>query len=186
MRRVFFLLVCLACLNGLLLAQTKQPVDYVDTRIARSDVFRWNIYPGATTPYGMVSLSPDNIDAPDMWYKGGYNYNIKNIAGFSHIHAWSMAGLLTMPTVGELKTDPGPQNEPGKGYRSRWSNDIAKPGYYAVTLDDYNIKAELTATTRCGFNRYTFPKSDCAHILFDLKFLSEYSYNIVRAHVKKS
>jgi predicted alpha-1,2-mannosidase len=97
-----------------------------------------------------------------------------------------MAGLLTMPTVGELKVKPGPMDKPDSGYRSRFSNDVASPGYYAVTLDDYKIRAEFTATTRSGFHRYTFPKTDQARILFDLKFPSEYDFNLIHADIKKT
>jgi putative alpha-1,2-mannosidase len=96
-----------------------------------------------------------------------------------------MAGLLTMPTVGELKVKPGPMEDPDSGYRSRFSNDVASPGYYAVTLDDYKIRAEFTATTRSGFHRYTFPKTDQARILFDLKFPSEYNFDLIHADIKK-
>jgi len=57
--------------------------------------------------------------------------------------------------------------DPDSGYRSRFSKDEASPGYYAVTLDDYKVRAEFTATTRTGFHRYTFPESEQAHILFE-------------------
>jgi len=126
------------------------------------------LYPGPSMPFGMVKLSPDN--QRQQW-KAGYEYLINNIAGFSHLHSWTMGGLLTMPTTGELKTTPGPEGEPDKGYRSRFSHEkeFASPGYYAVTLDDYNIRAELTATTRAGLQRYTFPKAEEARILFDLE-----------------
>ena len=127
--------------------QAKEPVDYVDPKIGTAiKSKRWMCFPGATTPFGMVALSPDNLDRTG-WYKGGFDPHLDNIAGFSHIHAWTMAGLLTMPTVGELKVKPGPVDDPDSGYRSRFSNDVASPGYYAVTLDDYKIRAEFTTTT---------------------------------------
>ena len=126
----------------------KEPVDYVDPMIGTSDS-RWMLYPGPSRPFGMVKLSPDNRN---HGWKGGYEYNIENIMGFSHIHSWIMGGLLTMPTVGELQTQPGTEEDPDAGYRSRFSHDseIAEAGYYAVTLADYDIRAELTATTREG------------------------------------
>ena len=135
------------------LIHAKEPVDYADPKIGTAiKSKRWMLFPGATTPFGMVALSPDNLDRTG-WYKGGFDPHLKNIAGFSHIHAWSMAGLLTMPTVGDLKVKPGPMDDPDSGYRSRFSNDVASPGYYAVTLDDYKVRAEFTATTRTGFHR---------------------------------
>lgn len=163
--------------------QSRTPVDYVDPMIGTSNS-RWMLYPGPSMPFGMVKLSPDN--RKQTW-KGGYEYNIENIMGFSHIHSWIMAGLLTMPAVGELKTDPGPEDNPDQGYRSRFSHDteIASPGYYAVTLEDYGIRAELTATPRAGFMRYTFPQSDQARILFDLKFPAEFKYDVQWAYIRK-
>jgi predicted alpha-1,2-mannosidase len=167
-------------------SSVKNPVDYVDPKIGTAiRTKRWMLFPGATTPFGMVALSPDNLDRTG-WYKGGFDPHLGNIAGFSHIHAWTMAGLLTMPAVGELKVQPGTMEDPDSGYRSRFSKDVASAGYYAVTLDDYNIRAEFTATTRSGFHRYTFPETEQAHILFDLKFPSEYHFNLVSADIKKN
>jgi predicted alpha-1,2-mannosidase len=185
MQNRFFSLICLFLFCNYLSGQGKKPVDYVDPKIgtAQSST-RWMMFPGATTPFGMVALSPDNLDQ-DGWYKGGFNPKVNNIAGFSHIHAWTMSGLLTMATTGDLKIKPGPQDMSQAGYRSKFSNDVASPGYYAVTLDDYKIRAELTATTRTGFHRYLFPKSEHAHILFDLKFPSEYGFDLVNAQIKK-
>lgn len=162
---------------------TKEPVDYVDPLMGTTFA-RWMLFPGVSMPFGMVKLSPDN---QRKGWKAGYEYKIHNIAGFSHLHSWTMGGLLTMPTVGELKILPGTETNPDLGYRSRFShdNEIAKPGYYSVYLDDYKIKAELTSTTRAGFQRYTFPKSDSARILVDLKIPTEYSYETFAALITK-
>lgn len=161
----------------------KQPVDYVDPLMGTTFA-RWMLFPGVSTPFGMVKLSPDN---QRKGWKAGYEYKIHNIAGFSHIHSWTMGGLLTMPTVGELKILPGTETNPDLGYRSRFShdNEIATPGYYSVFLDDYGIKAELTSTTRAGFQRCTFPKSDSARILVDLKIPTEYNYETFAAIITK-
>jgi len=166
-------------------APAKTPADYVDPKIGTAQgTTRWMLFPGATTPFGMVALSPHNLDRSG-WYKGGFDPNLNSIAGFSHIHGWTMSGLSVMPATGPLKVAPGPQEGSGPGYRSRFSHDEASPGYYALTLDDYRIRAEFTASTRCGFHRYTFPKTNQAHILFSLKFPSEYGFDLVRAHLKK-
>lgn len=161
----------------------KQPVDYVDPLMGTT-FSRWMLFPGVSMPFGMVKLSPDN---QRKGWKAGYEYKIHNIAGFSHLHSWTMGGLLTMPTVGKLKILPGTETNPDLGYRSRFShdNEIAKPGYYSVFLDDYGIKAELTSTTRAGFQRYTFPKSDSARILVDLKIPTEYNYETFAAKITK-
>ena len=169
--------------SSLLAVEKKQPVDWVDPILGTASS-RWMLYPGPSMPFSMVKLSPDN--QKHSW-KAGYEYTIENIAGFSHIHSWTMAGLLTMPITGKLQTVPGPENDPDKGYRSRFSHDteVASPGYYAVTLEDYGIRAELTSTTRAGFQRYTFPKADEAYILFDLKFPTEYGFEVLDACIKR-
>jgi len=164
-------------------ARERQPVDYVDCLIGTS-TSRWMLYPGPSMPFGMVKLSPDN---QEQKWKAGYEYTIGNIAGFSHLHSWTMGGLLVMPTVGQLKTQPGREQDPDSGYRSRFRHEteVAVPGYYAVTLDDYRIRSELTCTTRCGVQRHTFPKADQARILFDLQTPTEYGYELLDAKVRK-
>ncbi len=163
-------------------AQIK-PVDYVDPMMGTTDS-RWMLFPGASMPFGMVKLSPDN---QRKGWKAGYEYNIDNIAGFSHLHSWTMGGLLTMPTVGELHIKPGKENDPDGGYRSRIDHqeETAKAGYYSVMLEDYDIKAELTSTTRAGFQRYTFPESEEARVLIDLKIPTEYNYEVFAAQITK-
>jgi len=131
-------------------------------------------YPGATVPFGMVQLSPDTYN--DGWdWCSGYHYSDSSIMGFSHTHlsgtgASDMLDFLLMPGTGPTKLFPGARQNPGEGYRSRFSHEeeIAVPGYYSVLLRDYNIRAELTATERAGLHRYTFPKSDSSHFILDL------------------
>ena len=180
-------------LDGRTLTQTpareREIVDYVDCLIGTASS-RWMLYPGPSMPFGMVKLSPDNQghDPSRHHWKAGYEYTITNIMGFSHVHAWTMGGLLTMPVVGPLVTDPGPEGDPDAGYRSRirHETETAVPGYYAVTLDDYQVRAELTCTTRAGFQRYTFPKSDQARILIDLLTPTEYGKQVLDAAVRRA
>ena len=75
-----------------------------------------------------------------------------------------------MPTVGELNLEPGTKDDPKSGFRSAFSHEteVAEPNYYKVLLEDDNILAEMTTTTRVGFHQYTFPESDNAHIILDL------------------
>jgi predicted alpha-1,2-mannosidase len=136
-------------------------------------------FPGATVPFGMVQLSPDTA-MPDFkhGYKwaAGYQYGDSSILGFSHTH-FSGSGhsdlgdVLVMPIAGDVKLDPGTPEKPGSGYRSRFdhASEKAEAGYYAVTLADYGVRAELTANQRVGFHRYTFPKGKPAHVLLDLR-----------------
>jgi putative alpha-1,2-mannosidase len=135
-------------------------------------------------PFGMVKFSPDNQE--EGW-GGGYEYTGESIAGFSHIHSWTMGGLLFMPATGPLQTKPGPEDDPDSGYRSRFSHqrETASPGYYAVTLDDYGVRAELTTTTRAGFQRYTFPEAEKARILIDLNIPTEYGFKVNDAVVRR-
>ncbi|HEY4902101.1 MAG TPA: GH92 family glycosyl hydrolase [Candidatus Sulfotelmatobacter sp.] len=131
-------------------------------------------YPGATVPFGMVQLSPDTYN--DGWdWCSGYHYSDSSIMGFSHTHlsgtgASDMLDFLLMPGTGPAKTVPGLRQNPGEGYRSRFSHEeeTAEPGYYSVRLRDYDIRAELSATERAGLHRYTFPKSDSSHFILDL------------------
>ncbi len=182
-RILFFTIILLSSLGLNCLAQQKQAVNYADPMIGTADS-RWMLFPGVTMPSGMVNLSPDN---QNKGWKAGYEYSIENIAGFSHIHSWVMGGLLTMPTTGELQTKPGDPKDPDTGYRSRFSHDteVATPGYYAVTLEDYKIRAEITATKRTGFQRYTYPKSEKSRILFDLTIPTEYGYRQYDTKVEK-
>ena len=146
------------------------PVDSVNPFIGTAE--HGHVYPGATVPFGMVQLSPDT--RVTTWDGcSGYHYSDSSLYGFSHNHLTGtgcpdLGNILLLPTVGELKMAPG--DEPGKGYRTRFSHDQeqARPGYYRVYLPDYQVNVELTATTRVGLHRYTFPRSASAHILLDL------------------
>lgn len=131
-------------------------------------------FPGATTPFGMVQLSPDTVTGGDN--APGYSYEHTTIEGFSYTRmsgvGWfgDFGNLLTMPTTGDFKAVAGRQDHPGEGWRSHFdhSSEVARCGYYAVTLERYAIRAELTASPYAGFMRYTFPKSDSARIQIDL------------------
>ncbi|MDZ7742186.1 MAG: GH92 family glycosyl hydrolase [Bacteroidota bacterium] len=177
------LLASLISFQGFSQKPAKRPVDFVDPMMGTT-FSRWILFPGATMPFGMVKLSPDN---QRKGWKAGYEYKILNIAGFSHLHSWTMGGLLCMPATGTLQIVPGTEKDPDLGYRSRFShkNEIAEASYYSVLLEDYDIKAELTSTTRAGFQRYTFPESDEARVLIDLQIPTEYGYEIFEARITK-
>lgn len=139
-----------------------QPVDMVYPHLDAANS-RWFYFSSACRPFGMVNLSPDMII--DGAWNSGYRYNEDSIKFFSHVHAWQLSGIPVMPTTGKFKGHLGP-----KEYQSKYAHDREEvsPGYHAVYLDDYQIKAELTSTTRVGFHRYTFPESDESAILLDL------------------
>ncbi len=143
-------------------------------------------FPGAVVPFGMVQVSPDtalkNVGKSYPWC-AGYQYSDKTILGFSHTHFSGtghsdLGDILIMPATGELKLEPGSEENPETGYRSRFSHkeEYAEPGYYKVNLSDYNIKAEVTATKRVAFHRYTFNSKKNPHIILDL-IHSIYNYD---------
>ena len=131
-------------------------------------------FPGATSPFGMVQLSPDT--GLEGWdWCSGYHYSDNSIIGFSHTHLSGtgrsdLMDVMLMPFVGDVKLQAGTKENPDWGYRSRFSHDEewASPGYYKVNLKDYDIMAELTVSPRCGIHRYTFPENINSHIILDL------------------
>ncbi|MDD3736282.1 MAG: GH92 family glycosyl hydrolase [Bacteroidales bacterium] len=163
--------------------QDPDPLKYANPFIGTDKM--GHTYPGATVPFGMVQLSPDTDTLPyevdgsynrDVYkYCAGYQYEDPTIVGFSHTHFSGtghsdLGDILLMPTMGALQLNPGTADAPEKGYRSRFShvNEKASPGYYSVLLEDHDILAELTATTRTGVHRYTFNDGGEAHVILDM------------------
>ncbi len=170
LRRLTTLLSALSILVGLLPSPVGaqvlggEPVDYVDPMIGT--LFGGFSFPGPAAPYGMVQLSPDTEG--EFAYTG-YQYADTSIRGFSHHHVQSMGvhsngDLPFMPTVG-----PVPSDDP-RSWMSPFdkATEEAKAGYYRVVLERYGILAELTAGTRVGMHRYTFPPSPQANVILDL------------------
>lgn len=131
-------------------------------------------FPGATTPYGMVQVSPNTITGGDNG--SGYSFEHTSIEGFAFTQmsgvGWfgDLGNFLVMPTTGELKTNSGSLDNPDAGYRSRYDkkSEKASAGYYSVLLTDYQIKAEATAAPHSGMLRFTFPENDRSRIQIDL------------------
>lgn len=166
---------------------TKRLIDYVDPNIGSAHS-RWFFYTPGAVPFGMAKLGPStngHYGNEDGWQAVGYDHRHGSIEGFAHFHEFQVGGIVMMPTSGKLITIPGKLEEPDKGYRSSFSHDdeIAKPGYYKVLLGDYGIVAEITATKRVGFHRYTFPESDESHVIFDIGNEQGESGEVVDAHV---
>ena len=177
--------------------RAKDPVDYVDPFIGAGSTsptkeeaarltaaglaldpnfegFHGKLFPGACTPDGMVQLSPDTITGGDNG--AGYSYPHTTIQGFSMMHLSGVGAFgdfgnfLVMPTTGPLQTWYGDTDKPGTGYLSSYSKntETAQAGYYAVTLDDYKVRAEMTAAPHSGILRFTFPKNPQSRIQVDL------------------
>jgi predicted alpha-1,2-mannosidase len=131
-------------------------------------------FPGATTPYGMVQVSPNTITGGDNG--SGYSYEQTSIEGFAFTQmsgiGWygDLGNFLVMPTAGKLKTKAGTIKHPEGGYRSLYSkpSEKASAGYYSALLTDYNIKAEMTASPHSGMLRFTFPQNKLSRIQIDL------------------
>jgi predicted alpha-1,2-mannosidase len=144
-----------------------------------------HMFPGALVPFGMIQLSPDTQILPRekaYGWAAGYRYEDHTIVGFSHTHFSGtghsdLGDVLLMPIAGAVRLERGEPDRPGSGYSSRFSHhgEIAQPGYYAVNLDDYGVRAELTASARVGVHRYHFPAGQAAHVLIDLR-TSLYDY----------
>ena len=172
MRPLFFaliLLVLLGCQDYSSDKNVKKLTSYVNTFIGTGG--HGHTYPGATLPFGMMQLSPDTrLDGWDGC--SGYHYSDNHIYGFSHTHlsgtgVSDYADVLLMPT-NEVLFDNGANGK--KGYKSAFShdNEVAKPGYYAVHLDDTNIDVSLTVSQRSGMHQYVFPEGTKQIVILDL------------------
>lgn len=160
-----------------------QPTRFVDPFVGT--VGMGHTFPGACVPFGAIQLSPDTDTIPHNVagqyqarvydHCAGYRYDDPTIVGFSHRHLSGtghsdLGDILLMPVSGEPFLHPGVAAAPEKGYRSRYAHDTesARPGYYAVDLTDYGIRAELTATQRVGVHRYTWRPGDSQELVLDL------------------
>ena len=127
-----------------------------------------HVYPGATVPFGMVQLSPDT--GLSGWeHCSGYHYEDKAILGFSHNHL-SGTGC---PDFGDIRITPlgptpPPQNKEGYLCPFSHKDEVARPGYYSVVLQNPKVKVELTATAHAGFHKYSFSGDQKASLVFDL------------------
>ena len=165
-KKLTLLLLALAALGCS--PRSADPVDYVNPFIGTG--FHGHTYPGATTPFGMVQLSPDtragNWDAC-----AGYHYSDTTIDGFSHTHlsgtgCADLADILFHPTTREIVIHDGEcVLQP---YFFSHDDERASCGYYAVTLPDVNIGVELTAAPRTGVHRYTFTGKGPRQVIVDL------------------
>lgn len=173
MKNLFILLI-----TGVLMVTSCKEVTinytaYVDTSIGTGG--HGHVFVGANVPFGAVQLGPTSI--PQLWdWTSGYHVSDSTVIGFSHTHLsgtgiGDLCDITVMPVTGEVTYARGDESDSDSGlwsYADR-SKEISTPGYYSVPLLRYGITAELTATNRVGFHRYTFPKSDEAAVIFDLE-----------------
>ncbi|MCB0753800.1 MAG: GH92 family glycosyl hydrolase, partial [Ignavibacteriae bacterium] len=171
MRKIFYSLATSILFFGITIGQ----VDYtklVNPFVGTAE--HGHTFPGASLPFGMIQLSPDTGTEGWDWCSG-YHASDNSIMGFSHTHlsgtgVGDYGDILFMPFTGSIKFNPGTKENPDEGYRSRFNHESEKasPGYYSVSLDDYNINVELTSTKRAGLHKYIFPKGENKNVLIDL------------------
>ena len=146
---------------------------YVDTKIGTGG--HGHVFVGANVPFGLVQVGPTSI--PQEWdWTSGYHESDSTVIGFSHTHLsgtgiGDLFDVTVMPVVGEVTYSRGTHDDAASGlwsYADR-AEEVSVPGYYSVPLTRYGITAEMTATARVGFHRYTFPASDEAAVVFDLE-----------------
>jgi len=169
-----------------LVADKLSPVEYVRPFVGTQG--DGNTYPGPSAPFGMMQLGPDTD--MELWETAsGYEYSDSSIIGFSltHLNGTGIPDLgdfLFTATVGTPKFIPGSKAHPDSGYRSLYSHndEEASVGYYRVRLLNSGVNVELTATERSGIIRFTYPKSDSAFILTDLKHVLR--WNVIWSHLR--
>ena len=145
---------------------------YIDPNIGTVHS-RWFVYTLAAVPFGMAKLGASTNGTygnEQGWEAVGYEDIHTSIDGFPCFHEFQVGGLSLMPVTGEVKTTPARLENPQDGWRSEFDkeDECAQAGYYSVVLKDYGVKAELTATERVGYQRYTFPETKDAHIILNI------------------
>ena len=150
------------------------PVALVDPFIGTGA--HGHTYPGATVPFGMVQLSPDNGTSGWDWCSG-YHYSDSILIGFSHTHLsgtgiGDLGDVRLMPASIEVDLIKPYKNRNDLDYAARYTHEdeTASPGYYQVRMTDSDINVELTATNRVGMHRYTFPADAARTVILDLAF----------------
>ena len=153
--------------------ETEDFSSYVNPRIGTGG--HGHVFVGANVPFGFVQLGPTSI--PQSWdWCSGYHDSDRTVIGFSHTHLsgtgiGDLFDVTVMPVTGPVTPGRGSEDDPAAGawsYADR-TQEVCEPGYYRVGLERYGITAEMTATARVGFHRYTVPASEDAALVFDLE-----------------
>ncbi len=171
-KNISTLVMLLIVMNVMANQSGKKPIDYVNPNIGTTHS-RWFFYTPAAVPFGMAKLGPSTNGSygnKSGWEAVGYEDRHTSIEGFACFHEFQVGGIMLQPVTGKLQTEPGTMDNPEDGYRSVFDkkDEYATAGYYSVLLKKYQIKAELTATERVGFQKYSFPASQEARIIFDV------------------
>ena len=150
----------------------ESPVALVDPTIGTTHC-RWFFYTPGALPFGMAKPGPctdAHYGNKSGWEAVGYDSRHESIESFVSFREFQVGGVAVMATTGPLQTIPGRLEAPDEGYRSRFDkqDELAQAGYYSVLLKDYGVRAELTATPRVAFYRFTFPENQPGHLLFDV------------------
>ena len=183
--KLLALILPLAAIVGC--AKTGDSIDYtsfVNTKIGSGG--HGHVFVGANVPFGLVQLGPTSI--PQTWdWCSGYHDSDTTVIGFSHTHLegtgiGDLFDVTVMPVIGSVTyargeapaQDATPEEIEAAVKTGLWSyadrtKEITRPGYYSVPLTRFGIRAEMTATSRVGLHRYTFPASDSSAIVFDLE-----------------
>ena len=149
-------------------------ITYVDPFIGTGA--HGHTFPGATVPFGMVQLSPDNGSEGWDWCSG-YHYSDSIIVGFSHTHLsgtgiGDLADISMMPTTVKANFEKIPAHRNEIDFKSSYTHEQeeASPGFYKVKLLDQNILVSLTATNRCGFQKYEFSDAKRKSVILNLAY----------------
>jgi putative alpha-1,2-mannosidase len=184
------LLISVALSPSIGMAEPTSPLDSVDPRIGTAHS-RWFFFTPGALPFGMARPGPctdAHYGNKDGWQAVGYDGRHDSIESFVSFREFQIGGVALMATTGPLQTVPGRLDHPDEGYRSRFdkSDETAQPGYYSVLLKDYGVQAELTATPRVAYHRFTFPATNQAQILFDVGRRQGESGAVLDAFVRRA
>ena len=170
---LLFFLTITSC-NNQVEKNEKSYVKYVNPFIGTGG--HGHTYPGATVPFGMLQVSPDNGISEWDWCSG-YHYSDSITIGFSHLHLsgtgiGDLGDIRFMPINKKVNLAKAIKTRDDVPYKSNYSHEqeIAEAGYYSVFLKDHNIKAELTSDLRTAFHQYTFAKKDMQSVIIDLGY----------------
>lgn len=167
--------------------KNRNPAQYVDPYIGTGD--HGHVFLGAHVPFGAIQVGPNNY--PRGWdWCSGYHYSDSVLIGFSQTHlsgtgCSDLGDVLIMPYTGKVYSVPGTEENPLSGWAALFSHsdEVVKPGYYAIDIKKYAIKAEITASERVAFYKYTFPETQWAHIGINLSM--GVSDRPVKTYIKK-
>ncbi|HPE77364.1 MAG TPA: GH92 family glycosyl hydrolase [Draconibacterium sp.] len=161
--------------------------QFVDPYIG-SD-YHGHVFVGANVPFGAVQLGPNNPTQGWDWCSG-YHYSDSILIGFAHTHLsgtgiGDLGDILFMPVSGDFTPSKNDKEQYSWQAKYTHQNETVKPGYYAIDIEKYNIKAELTASERVGFHKYNFKDEGNSKIVVDLKYGTGWD-NLTKGEIKQA